>query len=111
MKKIAVLLSSIVVLVFVLTAANSGLGDSALAQPPANEVVVLRCSVSASISGLPIVTSADSSVNAPTVGQGTRCAQGLSALLSDGFKIEVVESAGRPDGVTDLYYTLVSAGP
>lgn len=110
MKKTVMVLLSVLLIALVLVVGSTRLGGNALAQSPGKQVVVLRCSVSAPVSSIPIVMSSSGSAGAPVVIRGTTCAQALADLLSDGFGIQTVESAGR-DNDTDLYYTLASSNP
>lgn len=110
MKRLGVVLLSISVLVLVLILGSTQLGGNAFAQPPSAEVTILRCSVSAPVSSIPVAHSSSASANAPVIARGTTCAQGLALLLNEGFEIVALESAGTGDRM-DLYYTLATGGP
>ena len=107
MKRMTAVLVSLVLIAVVVFLASVALRGNAFAQPPSNEVVILRCAVSAPVSSIPSVMSASGSTGAPIVQRGTICAQAVSDLLKEGFALQDVESAGR-DADTDLYYTLMS---
>jgi hypothetical protein len=94
-KRTGVVIVALLVVTFILVAGSARLG----------EVIVLRCSISASVTSRPIVTAFDGSAAEPVVAQGALCASALADLIQAGYTIDFVESAG---GVykTDLFYTL-----
>lgn len=109
MKNTLIALLSVALIAVVFVMGRETLADNALAQPPGNDVVILRCTVSDQVSSMPTVMSMSGSVTAPAVTRGTDCAQAVADLLNLGFGIQDFET-GVWDGETDLYYTLVLSG-
>jgi hypothetical protein len=104
-KRTGVGIVAILAVTFILVAGSTQLGSEAHAQPPLGEVIILRCSISASVTSRPIVTAFDGSAAEPVVAQGALCAGALADLVQAGYMIDFVESAGGPHQ-TDLFYTL-----
>ncbi len=102
MKRIFLTIFFISILVFVSVLGSTTLSSNASAKASDNEVVILACTTD-SLSNRIYIAASNSSANAPTVAQGTSCAQALVDLLAVGFEIE-----GQSGATPYLHYTLVN---